>query len=400
MEIIRNILLVPELFLFMYLGFSSFYFLIFSIAAKFYKEKEQVKSTKKYKVTVLIPAYKEDEVILETAISAMQHTSKFSELEILVIGDSLQEKTIELIRKTGATVLPVSFEKSTKTKSIQKSFEIIDSSCDYVIILDADNIMENDFVDKMILKLEEGFKVVQGHRTSKNENTNFAFLDGLSEEVNNAIFREGHRVLGFSASLIGSAFACQYKLFKELISQGEAVGGFDKELELMLLERKITIAYAKNAVVYDEKIQASDAFVNQRKLWLAAQFAFFGKNIKNGFLQLFKQGNFDYFDKLIQFLVPPRILALGISLIAAFINFVFMLFFYQNNFIYPFWAWFIVVFASSLAILLAIPKEKFSIKMLKSILTLLQGFALMLFALLKIKGANKKFIHTKHGIKK
>lgn len=37
--------------------------------------------------------------------------------------------------------------------------------------------------------------------------------------------------------------------------------------------------------------------------------------------------------------------------------------------------------------------------MLKSILSLPKGFLLTLLALLKMKGASKKFIHSKHGVK-
>ena len=274
MEILENILLVPELIFALYLGLASIYFFLFAIASHFYREREYIRNNKKYKVALLIPSYKEDSVIVETAISALKHKTLKAEVETFVIADSLKSETITKIVETGAEVISVSFKKSTKAKSINEALNLISNKYDYAIVLDADNIMEKNFIDEIIYRLEQGYRIIQGHRTAKNSNTNFAVLDGLSESVNNAIFRTGHRAMGLSSSIIGSGFACEFQLFKLLMKQSDAVGGFDKQLELILIERKITIGYAKDAIVYDEKVQQAEVFVNQRRRWLSAQFVY------------------------------------------------------------------------------------------------------------------------------
>ena len=374
MEILRNLLLVPDLLLLIYFGFAALYFLVFTIASRFYREKTNTGTKKNYKVAIIIPSFKEDSVIVDTAKSAMQHKSNYCQLEVMVIADSLKPETVDEIKNTGAKVLPVTFKKSTKSKSINEALKVISTKTDYVVVLDADNIMAGGFIDNITGVLEQGYKIIQGHRTAKNKNTDLAILDGISEEVNNTIFREGHRVLGLSASLIGSGFACEYTLFKELMIKARAVGGFDKELELMLLERKITIGYAKKAIVYDEKIQKPEAFINQRRRWLSAQFIYFGKNISNGVLQLFKNGNIDYFDKLIQFLVPPRILTIGLAFILTLIH-LSILFINNNEYTnLLFYAWAVLSIISSLAVILAIPSGVFNIRTLKALLTIPKGF--------------------------
>ncbi|WP_431159455.1 hypothetical protein, partial [Winogradskyella poriferorum] len=72
----------------------------------------------------------------------------------------------------------------------------MDDAYEYAIILDADNIRECHFLTKMNMAFQNGFRVVQGHRKAKNLNTPFAILDAASEEVNNHIYRRGHRALG------------------------------------------------------------------------------------------------------------------------------------------------------------------------------------------------------------
>ncbi|MBI9067950.1 MAG: glycosyltransferase [Salinivirgaceae bacterium] len=400
MEPLEVIFILLDTILLTYFSFTAIYIMLFAVASLFYKEKDKknLSSTNKYNVTVLIPAYKEDSVIIDTAGRAMSHISKLTSFNVLVIADSLQNKTISTIKETGADVLPVVLNKSTKAKSINIALKTISNKTDYVIVLDADNIMAEGFIDNIICKLEQGYAVVQGHRTAKNSNTNIAILDGLSESVNNAIFREGHRVLGLSASLIGSGFVCEYNLFNELMNGANAVGGFDKELELMLLERKVKIGYAKNAIVYDEKIQQADAFVNQRRRWLSAQFLYFMHNITNGFRQLIKHANIDYFDKLIQFFIPPRIITLGLTFIFGFIHLLISLLVVESNSKIIAIVWFVLFSLSFCSILIVLPLKKLNTKTLKALLSIPKGFLLIMFALFKIKGANKSFIHTNHGI--
>ena len=82
------------------------------------------------------------------------------------------------------------------------------------MVLDADNLMETSFISKVNNAFNKGYMAVQGHRVAKNINTRFAILDAVSEEVNNMIFRKGHRVVGLSAALIGSGMAMEYAYFK------------------------------------------------------------------------------------------------------------------------------------------------------------------------------------------
>jgi len=398
METIKTVFVLLELAILIYLGISSVYFLVFAIASHFYKEKNVVNSISKYRVLLLIPSYKEDSVIVETAKSALEHCSIKSDIDVMVIADSLKPSTIEKLRFIGTNVLPVSFEKSTKAKSLNCALDIASDKYDYALVLDADNIMAPGFVDKMIERLEQGFKIVQGHRTAKNSNTDFALLDGLSEEVNNAIFRRGHRTLGFSAALIGSGFACDFQIFSTLMKKLEAVGGFDKELELLLLKGKIKIGYAHDAILFDEKVQLPSAFVNQRRRWLSAQMVYLKANVINGYKNLFLHGNLDYFDKVVQFMLPPRVISLGLTIVFAALNLIAFVIYPLSIFGYGFGLWSAVFAVSALSVGLSIPFDKFNSSMVKSIIALPLGFALTVKALLKTKGANTNFIHTAHSI--
>ena len=242
MQYLKFILNIPELLLFAYLAFGVLYILLFSIAGLF-KVKSNTKSVSKMErnFAVLIPGYKEDSVIIEVAKKALEQTYDKAKYDVVVIADSFEQKTLEALKALPIILIEVSFETSTKSKALNAAMAQIGDSYDVALILDADNIMESDFIGKMNQAFDQGFKVVQGHRIAKNTNTSFAILDAISEEVNNHIFRKGHRVLGFSSALIGSGMAFDYQYFKSTMANIKAIGGFDKELELTLLRDGETI---------------------------------------------------------------------------------------------------------------------------------------------------------------
>ncbi len=376
------------------LGLATFYIFVFSLAGLFYRQKPYATATKLRKMAVLIPGYKEDEVIIEVAKEALKQSYPGEFFDVVIIADSFQPSTIVSLKKLPIKTLEVSFEKSTKSKALNRAMELLGDSYDIAVVLDADNVMATDFLEKINASFEEDVVAVQGHRTAKNMNTSLAILDAVSEEINNHIFRKGHRVLGLSSAIIGSGMAFKYDFFKELMSTVTAVGGFDKEIELKILSSGLKISYLDDAYVYDEKVQKSEVFSNQRRRWLSAQLHYFRKDFGKALLHLFTKGNVDYFDKAIQFIQPPRILLLGAVLILGAI-FTAVNFSIQNLLFFH-WFWMGVLVGCILAFLFSIPGSFYNAKTAKALLSLPKGMILMLGSLLKIRGANKKFIHTQH----
>jgi cellulose synthase/poly-beta-1,6-N-acetylglucosamine synthase-like glycosyltransferase len=288
----------------------------------------------------------------------------------------------------------VSFDKSTKSKALNKAMAALTREYDIAVVLDADNVMAPDFLKKINAAFEHDFIAVQGHRTAKNTNNSWAILDAISEEINNNIFRKGHRVLGLSSAIIGSGMAFRYDYFKSLMSTVTAIGGFDKEIELKMLKEGRKIVYLDDAIVYDEKIQKSEVFGNQRRRWLSAQFHYFRKDFLNALKDLILKGNVDYFDKAIQFIQPPRILLLGAVMLFS-TGFILTNYFLDNQILYTNY-WIFLVIACVLSFVFSVPKSFYKKKTLSALASLPKGMFMMLLSLLKIKGANKTFIHTQH----
>jgi cellulose synthase/poly-beta-1,6-N-acetylglucosamine synthase-like glycosyltransferase len=397
-KLIFNIL---EIIVFVYLGFATVYIFIFALAGLLPLKRSKKAPLLMRKIAVLIPGYKEDAVIIEVAKRALEQSYPADRFDVVIIADSFKPETLEELRTMPLKLVPVSFDKSTKSKALNAGMSEIDSDYDIAVVLDADNIMEQDFLSKVNKAFDQDWQVVQGHRVAKNMNNTMALLDSVSEEINNHIFRKGHRVLGLSSALIGSGMAFRYDLFKKRMAEIKAIGGFDKELELTMLRDGIKIEYLHDAFVFDEKVQKQEVFENQRRRWLSAQLVYFRRFVWDGFIQLIARLNVDYFDKVYQMIMPPRILLLGtVTLITLVIGF-FSLVNYVPTWEFlaiDFMKWLYVWVLTILAMMLSIPRKLYTRKTFLAILSLPWGFWIMLRSLLKIKGANKTFIHTQHGI--
>ncbi len=378
-----------------YFVFVTGYFTIMTIGGFLYVTPNYYNTSVKpafHRFIILIPGYKEDAVIVETATHAFRQRYPQEYFDVIVIADSFLPETLHQLKETGVDILEVFFEKSTKVKSLQTALKKLPNQYDFVLLLDADNTIEENFLEQINTLINSGHDAIQAQRVAKNNNTSMAILDGLSEHINNFLYRQGAVGLGLSSPLIGSGMAFRYEVFKEIILGLDSIGGFDRELELGLLRKKISVFYAKGAFVYDEKVSSSEVFGNQRRRWLSSQFIYLKKYFLESWRLLFK-GNFEFYHSgFIQNIQLPRLLNLGILFSLFMISFFLSAFFY-----YPYIIWGVLLLINILTLFIAVPRNFYNKDLLRAVFIVPSLFFRMFGLMFQLKGANKKFIHTPHG---
>lgn len=364
------------------------YFLLFSIFYRIPKSVYYPVVEPVHRYLVVFPAYKEDGVILQSILKFLEQDYPAAGYEVVVISDSMQEATNGLLTNAGATVLIPDFAKRSKAAALGLAMEYsVDMPFDAVVILDADNWVESDFLTQVNRAFSSGLKAIQVHRIAKNENTDLAYLDGISEEINNSIFRQGHVNFGLPAALTGSGMVFDIHWFRHVMPKVSSVGE-DKELEFYLLEDRVYTGYLDHVYVLDEKVQNKRDFSNQRQRWLAAQLERFVFTVKR-IVPILRSRNWPLFDKLVQWSIPPRIILLGVIPV-----WIFVLWFFSSALVYK---WIILYLLYLLALLLAIPDRFYNKRTLSAFLKLPMVFVAMLQSFRKIKSARTTFIHTPHG---
>ncbi|MFZ4454871.1 MAG: glycosyltransferase [Bacteroidales bacterium] len=374
-------------FLFVLYSILVLYLLVFSIASLKHTTMERGEPSLLRRIVVLLPAYREDSVIEESVQACLEQDYPKDKFDVVVISDQMQDSTNSRLLELPIRFIKIEFENPTKAKSLNFALDQL-ADYDIAVVLDADNLMETQFLSKINYAFDTGSVIAQAHRTAKNTNTNYAILDAVSEEVNNSIFRKGHVNLGLSAALIGSGMAFDFQYFKSLMKQVKVVGGFDKDLEHLVLWDGKKIDYIDDAFVYDEKIQVNAHFTKQRRRWMAAQFEHFVK-YNSLFLKALFKGNFDFCDKVFQMVFPPRILILGgVILMMTFAVLV------KNVDMHK---WLFDLFLLGVSLFVATPKWLINRRLFKAIFSLPSIFMWMVLNLFNLKGANTQFIHTPHG---
>ncbi len=383
------ILEILDIVMFIALALPVLYLFAFAVAA----QSKPVKSLHRQgslskRIAVLVPAYGEDAVIVDTVRVALRSDYPSELFDVVVIADRLQDVTLEELQKLDIKliILPPS-EDSTKAKALNVAMAQLSERYDIALVVDADNHMPCELLAQISAHPHLPLQV---HRRAKNLDNSMAVLDALSEEINNTIFRKGHTRAGFSSALIGSGMAFEYQQFKEILSQIEAVGGFDKELELELISRGVSIDYLDDAYILDEKVSDSANFSRQRRRWLSAQFVYLKKCLP-ALPRAILKGQSDYVDKIIQMALPPRAMLMVLL---------------------PLWTvvwsvvggqdsvkWVVLCVLFALTLLLSVPRYLYGAPLMGALFQLPRAVVVMALNLFRLKGANRKFIHTTHHAK-
>ena len=306
--IIDWILFIPVAGTVLYLG-------IFSVASLFSRDSVQDKAKTQNRFAIIIPSYKQDSVIEQAVVSILSQDYPQRLFDVVVVSDHQSEITNMRLAQYPITLLTPDFAESTKAKSLQYAilklpeFKIYDIA----LILDADNIVEQDFLTKVNDAFETAAtKAIQMHRISRNRDTAAARMGSIFEEINNNIFRKGHINMGISAALAGSGTAYDFTWFKTNVMKAKTAGE-DKELEALLLKQGYFIDYFDNILLYGEKKRTTSKMNEQHGRWTLQQFQNLLKNIR--YLPgAFLRKQYDWADKLIQWMLMPRTSMIGIMM--------------------------------------------------------------------------------------
>ncbi|MBP9583907.1 MAG: glycosyltransferase family 2 protein [Bacteroidales bacterium] len=387
-----NILNITDWILFLFFLLIVLYLLVFSLASlKKRKLKSIIRLDEKRMMLVLFPAYKEDEIIIDSVKDFLKQDYPPDRFEVVVISDKMRTETNDSLKELSVTIFEANYENSTKAKALNLAIDKLgDSLYDVVVVMDADNKVETSFLTDINHAFCNGSKAVQAHRTAKNLNTSIAILDAISEEINNSIFRKGHINFGLSAALIGSGMAFEYNWFRENIKKFRTMPE-ERELEALLLKQRIFIDYLENVLVYDEKIQKSGIFYKQRRRWFASQIETLKSVIWDLPSALFS-GNISYADKIIQWLFLPRLLIMGFLTGIAFIL---ALFYFAISI-----KWFVLLFLLLFSLIISIPAKFFNKRLLVALWNLPYLFILMFLNIFKVQGVYSRFIHTEKNYQK
>lgn len=386
---LSSVVHIADIIIWCAMAFSVGYILFFAIISTLRKREVQTVHAGKDPLSrflVIYPAYHEDRVIVNSVNKFLQQTYSKDHYDLVVVSDHQSESTNHILSQLPITLLRPVFERSSKAQALQYAISNMGEEYDYVVILDADNIVTPDYLHRLGMVCSQGHQAIQCHRQAKNSDNEISQLDGISEEINNSIFRKAHNTIGLSSALIGSGMCFSYRWFADNVFQ-LSTAGEDREIEKLLLEQGIFIKYVEDIPVFDEKVGCEENFQRQRQRWMSAQLQSL-ISMASGLPSAILSFNVNYIDKTIQqMLIPRSMLIVGtfaISIIVSIISIAWSV------------KWWTLTLLTAIAIFLAIPPRMRSGSLCRLLTYMPRLTWKMLKTLRHIDSKNREFLHTTH----
>ena len=372
-----------ETFLFALSAFTVAYHLFYSIIGGLLKRSDKYADSRtKHRFAVIIPAYNDDEYIQKAVFSFLKQEYPIDCYDIYVVSEQMSAETNQQLSELPITLMQANFHgKGSKMKAVKAAINHLpDGFYDMVLIMNADNTVEPDFLEVMNNTYSSGSNAIQAHRIRIERSNNSSMLNAISDEINNCIYRAGHVYLGLSSTLNGSGMAFDFDWVKSIEGQLNDTDD-EKAFEALLLRDRIYVDYLDKAIVYANRKEGRRKFYTQRKNWVIAHYHSLFSNILRLPGAIFS-GNFDYADRILNWLTFPRTILLVVIAVMGCISS------WYN------WLdglkWWALVLVLLLAMAFAIPDylvdNKFN-KAIKSIPAMGVGMILNSLGFLKKKGA-------------
>ena len=349
------------------------------------RKKKTVQTTSTADYAIIVTAYEQTNLLPSVVESILK--LNYQNYLIYIVADKCDISNLNFSDPKVILLRP----ETTLSNNIKSHFYAIDRfkrQHDRVTIIDSDNLVHPEYLNMLNPFFDTGYQAVQGVREAKNLNTHYACLDAARDIYYRLIDNKVLFEIGSSATLSGSGMAFTTSLYKDCLESANIDGaGFDKVLQFEILKRNHRIAFAEEAIVYDEKTSRPEQLVKQRARWINTWFKYFDLGLKMTAMGIFKF-NWNQFIFGVILMRPPLFILLILSFLCFTIDLA----------LFPYMAltWLLALTIFISMFFVAFSYFKADEIIYRSLINAPKFIFYQLAALLKSKNANQLSVATKH----
>ncbi len=251
-----------------FLFLSGIFYLLLSLRG-FAPVEVPPRASRRRRFALLVPAHNEEGVI-GLAVESLLRLGYPRELfDVFVITDHCTDGTAAAAAAAGAKVLDHSGPalKAGKGRALKWATPgILAGGYDALCYFDADSLAHPGFLVAMNDYLEAGFEAVQGRQLAKNMNVWLARILAAGHIVSNRFTQLPRQALGLSANLHGKGI-CFSAAVAEKFHWDETCLTEDLEMQMRLVRHGVRIAWAREALVYDEEPETLSQYLCRTIRW-------------------------------------------------------------------------------------------------------------------------------------
>lgn len=243
---VETILSIADSILFFCICLSGIYFFVFALATMLKRTEKYPKAKKKHRYALLLPT--------GASLPALDYPEELYDIHFY---GKLHE-TVQALDDTKYDVAVVLGENPQVSPSILQEI--------------------NDAYDA-------GTTTIQLHHVIEKRSTRTLRRQAINEEINHAVFKQGHTLLGLSSAMDGMDMAIELKWLQKNMKSARS------NLERRLSRQQIFTDYLARTVVSSPNARTRTHIIS-------------GKKVISDFPEAILQGNWEYADKLLQRLLP------------------------------------------------------------------------------------------------
>ena len=353
---------------------------------------------------LVIAAHNEELVIGHVIDSLVNQNYPKKLYDIFVVADNCTDRTAAIARRHGAIVYK-RFDVKNRGKGhalewiFVQIYEMSDKY-DVISVFDADNIVSSNYLDEMNRQLCKGHKVVQGYIDSKNPYDSWITISySIAFWLSNRIFQLPRYYLGLCCGLCGTGFCVDISILKK-IGWGATCLTEDLEFTMKLALNGMKVAWAHDAIVYDEKPLTLKQSWRQRKRWMQGHADCAARFLWPLFKRAFRESDLIAFDCAVYLFQPIRFVFIGLISIMLWIQtFYPEAPFYTMQYVFPAAIWYIFIILQFLyGPLVVLAENRFDMRVLIGFIV--YPFYCLTWVPITIQGFlsknNKVWNHTQH----
>jgi cellulose synthase/poly-beta-1,6-N-acetylglucosamine synthase-like glycosyltransferase len=216
--------------------------------------------------SIVVPARDEEAVIRNAVLMCLRQT--YQNIEVLVIAHNSIDRTYNEAKVDDKRVRSFNLKTKASGKAIALNYGVEQSRGKYILIIDADTVLKDDFVENAMLALDDGrYAAIQGRVFPINRGYNFVTkMMAMEDDLWQEPIMTTRTIFGERCPLLGTGFIIRKDILVQEGMFGNALVD-DYELTCRLIRKKHRIIYLPSCKAFAEEPPSLEGLLRQRARW-------------------------------------------------------------------------------------------------------------------------------------
>lgn len=265
------------------------------------KEKKEILEDKKNFFAIIIAARNEALVIEKLIKSLDRQNYPKDKYKIYVITNNCTDNTADIAKEAGVAVIECTEKVKSKGEVLKYTFTKLKDhkEIDAYAIFDADNLVDNNFLNEMNKTINSGYNVSQGFRDTKNIGDNWLSSSyAILYYIDNLFINRARHYMNKSSFLNGTGFVVKKSTIDKYGYDPKTLTE-DVEYTALCALNDEKIAFTETAIIYDEQVTDLKTSLIQRKRWSFGAIECFKVYHKDLLKKIIKDKSYECLDMLL-----------------------------------------------------------------------------------------------------